>query len=82
MVIIQLVMQQLIEQGYQGKFDMIYFDGPFNSGLIFSTPNPELDIDFFSPRSELHSIQNFFDNDHYLSEYKKKNFSCKRFVIR
>ncbi|MCM3390377.1 site-specific DNA-methyltransferase [Ureibacillus chungkukjangi] len=67
-----IVMNQLAQQGYIGKFDMIYFDGPFNSGLIFSNYNEQLKFDYINPWSELASLQNYFDKDGYLAEYKKR----------
>lgn len=67
-----IVMNELAEQGYRGKFDMIYFDGPFNSGLIFSNYNEELKFDYINPWSELASLQNYFDKERYLAEYKRR----------
>lgn len=67
----QHIMQQLLEKGYRGKFDMIYLDGPFNSGLIFSMVN-EQSIEFVHPWDEVKSIRDYFQPNLYLEDYKKR----------
>ena len=34
-----LIMQALLSQGYEGQFDLIYIDPPFNTGENFNFPN-------------------------------------------
>jgi DNA modification methylase len=65
------IMEQLIEKGYSGKFDMIYFDGPFNSGLIFSMLN-DRGIEFVHPWDETSSVRNHFHPNLYLEDYKER----------
>jgi DNA modification methylase len=65
------IMEELIEKGYSGKFDMIYFDGPFNSGLIFSMFNDQ-GIEFVHPWDEKKTIRNHFYPELYLSDYRKR----------
>ncbi|MBO1513934.1 DNA-methyltransferase [Metabacillus bambusae] len=65
----QHIMKQLIDKGYSGKFDMIYLDGPFNSGLIFSMHNDQ-GIEFVHPWDEAKSIRDHFQPNLYLEDYK------------
>ena len=65
------IMEHLIKNGYSGKFDMIYFDGPFNSGLLFSMFN-EKGIEFIHPWDEANSIHHYFQPQAYLDDYKKR----------
>jgi DNA modification methylase len=65
------IMEELIEKGYKGKFDMIYFDGPFNSGLVFSMFTDQ-GIEFVHPWDEKKTIRNHFYPDVYLKDYKKR----------
>lgn len=65
------IMKDLIDKGYSGKFDMIYFDGPFNSGLVFSMVN-DSGIEFVHPWGEETTIKHYFNPDIYLEDYKKR----------
>lgn len=66
------VMQALLDQGYRGAFDMIYFDGPFNSGLIFSNPNPSLGHETVDPWAEKETLQQYLDSEYYVANYRKR----------
>lgn len=66
------VMTYLLKEGYRGKFNMIYFDGPFNSGLVFSLQNKEQDFSYIDPWAELETLQHYFDREAYLESYRKR----------
>lgn len=66
------VMKALINKGYKEKFDMIYFDGPFNSGWIFSIYNKELNEQIIDPWNEANTIKHFYNPDLYRSNYRER----------
>jgi hypothetical protein len=66
------VMKRLLEKGYKGQFKMIYFDGPFNSGLLFSTTQQEIGMEFIHPWNEMESIQEYLNLDLYLENYRQR----------
>lgn len=66
------VMKKLIEDGYAESFDMIYLDGPFNSGRIFSMPIQGTSVELVNPWHELKSIQHYEKPELYLADYKKR----------
>lgn len=66
------IMQGLINIGYKEKFDMIYFDGPFNSGWVFSVFNKRLDERIIDPWNEAATIKNFYHSDIYRSNYRER----------
>src|SRR5687767_14880974 len=66
------VMKALINKGYTEKFDMIYFDGPFNSGWIFSVYNKELNEHLIDPWNEARTIKHFYNPDLYRSSYRER----------
>lgn len=66
------IIQALKESGYKEKFSMIYFDGPFNSGWVFSAFNKELNEYIIDPWSEAATIHNFYHSDDYLSNYRQR----------
>ncbi|WP_222429998.1 DNA methyltransferase [Paenibacillus cremeus] len=67
-----LIMQQLAVSGYQNQFDLIYFDGPFNSGRLFSMPIHELETEMINSWNELKTIQQFTSPNLYITEYRKR----------
>ncbi len=66
------IMKKLIVEGYAGSFDMIYLDGPFNSGRIFTMPIRGTSIELVNPWDELKSIQLYEKPELYLADYKKR----------
>ncbi|MED4403321.1 DNA methyltransferase [Metabacillus fastidiosus] len=74
------IMQGLMKIGYKGKFDMIYFDGPFNSGWIFSIFNKELNENIIDPWNEIATIKNFYDSDAYRSNYRRRIEAAKELL--
>ncbi len=66
------IMQGLMNVGYKEKFDMIYFDGPFNSGWIFSVFKKELNEHIIDPWNEAATIRNFYNSDIYRSNYRER----------
>ena len=66
------IMQGLINIGYKEKFDMIYFDGPFNSGWVFSVFNKELNEYIIDPWNEAATIKNFYHSNIYRSNYRER----------
>ncbi|MFK2826603.1 site-specific DNA-methyltransferase [Bacillus sp. B190/17] len=74
------VIQGLMNIGYKEKFDMIYFDGPFNSGWIFSVFNKKLNEHIIDPWNEAATIQNFYHSDIYRSNYKKRIEAAKELL--
>jgi adenine specific DNA methylase Mod len=67
-----LIMEQLLRDGYKGKFDLIYFDGPFNSGRIFSMPNEKLGVNLINPWDELKGIAHYLNSELFLDDYLKR----------
>ncbi|WP_167577838.1 DNA methyltransferase [Ammoniphilus sp. YIM 78166] len=65
-------MQELKKQGYEGQFSMIYFDGPFNSGWVFSSYSEELKEEIVDPWNEWKTIRNFFNPGDYRNDYRKR----------
>lgn len=66
------IMQGLMNQGYREAFDMIYFDGPFNSGWVFSVFSRTLNEHIVDPWNEANTIRNFYRSDIYRSDYRKR----------
>jgi DNA modification methylase len=66
------VMEKLAELGYKGRFNMIYFDGPFNSGLLFSAENHHLGMEYIHPWDEWQSIREYTDLNLYLNNYRQR----------
>jgi hypothetical protein len=66
------IMKKLIDEGFAESFDMIYFDGPFNSGRIFSMPIPGTSVELVNPWHELKSMQHYEKPELYLDDYKKR----------
>ena len=66
------IMKCLIENGFQGSFQLIYFDGPFNSGLIYSDRNQPFDFEYTYPWSQYDSIINYMKPERYLESYKER----------
>lgn len=64
------VMTELINNGYAGSFDMIYLDGPFNSGRIFTMQVQGTNVELINPWQELKSIQFYERQELYLADYK------------
>ena len=75
-----LVMQKLLEEGFAGEFQLIYFDGPFNSGRIFSAPHPELGVDLVNPCYERETITQFKNPSLYIEEYRKRILVAKELL--
>jgi adenine specific DNA methylase Mod len=65
-------MEQLIKDGYRGKFDLIYFDGPFNSGRIFAMPNEKLGVNLINPWDELRGVRHYLNSELFLQDYLKR----------
>lgn len=66
------IMEQLVKDGYKGKFDLIYFDGPFNSGMIFSMPNDKLGVNLINPWDELAGVRHYLDSQLFMKDYLKR----------
>jgi adenine specific DNA methylase Mod len=66
------IMEKLLAKGYREQFKMIYFDGPFNSGLLFTMTNPKFGIEYIQPTSEYQSIREYLDLNLYLENYRKR----------
>lgn len=66
------IMQELLHEGYAEKFDMIYFDGPFNSGWFFSVYNEELAEEIIDPWNQAATVRNFYNPMVYRSNYQKR----------
>jgi DNA modification methylase len=71
------IMQGLINIGYKEKFDMIYFDGPFNSGWVFSVLNKELNEHIVDPWDEANTIRDFYNPQIYRSKYRERIEAAK-----
>jgi len=67
-----LIMEQLLNEGYKGKFDLIYFDGPFNSGRIFSMPSDKLKTNLINAWDEFRGMQHFLDSELFQQDYLKR----------
>ncbi|WP_171686752.1 hypothetical protein [Paenibacillus planticolens] len=65
-------MKKLIHSGYAGSFDMIYLDGPFNSGRIFTMQVQGTDVELANPWQELKSIHFYEKPELYLADYKAR----------
>ncbi|NQX64571.1 site-specific DNA-methyltransferase [Paenibacillus alba] len=66
------IMKKLIDEGYAGSFDMIYLDGPFNSGRIFTRKIRGTNVELVDPWHELKSIQLYDRPELYLDDYHKR----------
>lgn len=75
-----LVMQELLNEGLGNHFSAIYFDGPFNSGRIFSMPHADLDVELINPWIELKNIIHFQDHDSYLEDYRDRILLAKELL--
>ncbi len=65
-------MKFLLEQGLKDHFNMIYFDGPFNSGLLFTAIQQEHGFEYIYPWSQYDTIQNYFNPKRYLDHYRER----------
>ncbi len=74
------VMQQLLNIGYKEQFDMIYFDGPFNSGWVFSIYNEELEEEIVDPWNEAKTLEHFYHPDLYRENYRKRIIAAKELL--
>lgn len=74
------IMKKLLDMGYRGKFKMIYFDGPFNSGLLFTMNSTALGTEYIQPSSEYQSIREYLDLDFYLKNYRKRMELAKQLL--
>jgi DNA modification methylase len=66
------IMTHLIENGYENKFKLIYFDGPFNSGRIFAIAALELGVNLIQSNNELETMNQYLIPSLYVNEYKKR----------
>jgi len=75
-----LIMQKLLNRGFRNRFDMIYFDGPFNSGWVFSIYNERLDEHIVDPWSEAKTIEQFYDPALYRENYRQRIIAAKELL--
>ncbi|NHN35420.1 DNA-methyltransferase [Paenibacillus agricola] len=66
------IIKYFMKEGLKNSFHMIYFDGPFNSGLLFTANQPEHHFEYMSPWSQYHTIQNYFNPNRYMEHYRKR----------
>ncbi|QGQ96094.1 site-specific DNA-methyltransferase [Paenibacillus psychroresistens] len=74
------IMTDLIENGYENKFKLIYFDGPFNSGRIFAIETPELGVNLIQSTNELETMNQYLNPSLYVDEYKKRFLLAKKLL--
>lgn len=66
------IMKSLLGRGLEDHFHMIYFDGPFNSGLLFSAIQQEQGFEYIYPWSQYDTIQNYFNPKRYLDHNRER----------
>jgi adenine specific DNA methylase Mod len=74
------IMQELVNVGFADKFDMIYFDGPFNSGSFFQKFNKDIEEEIVDPWNEATTVRDFFYPDIYRSNYGKRMEVAKKLL--
>ncbi|WP_461479703.1 DNA methyltransferase [Paenibacillus sp. PvR148] len=74
------IMQSLLKKGYEELFHLVYCDGPFNSGLLFSATQPEFGLEYIYPWSQHETIHNYFNLQLYLDHYRKRITLAKQLL--
>lgn len=74
------IMRMLLCEGYGGRFKMIYFDGPFNSGLLFSFLSQKFEFEYIPPWSQHETIHNAIDPNRYLENYRERVMLAKELL--